>query len=248
MPTTEEILQHAGIKGMKWGVRRNRNQPGGADGKDNSSSSKRSGKDEASDSKGSAKGGSSSSSKDGSNAADGAPAKKGFIKTRMDSSKRERDWNKVLKNVNKMSDAEISSVTRRIQLENELKRHSKTSSTDRSAAKKDYLKRADMSDADLAKRVTQLRVKENLNRTVREANDGQQEVGQRVVKAASVLALSYAVNRSIGPKDILAATVVASTANRKTLTGLDKEAARQEVKNDLNKRANAYVNNSIRPK
>lgn len=28
----EDMLQHVGVKGMKWGIRRNRNRPGGADG------------------------------------------------------------------------------------------------------------------------------------------------------------------------------------------------------------------------
>lgn len=32
----EEILKHSGIKGMRWGIHRDRNRPGGADGKEES--------------------------------------------------------------------------------------------------------------------------------------------------------------------------------------------------------------------
>lgn len=38
---TDTFLEHFGVKGMKWGVSRDRNRPGGADGKSNGSSSKK---------------------------------------------------------------------------------------------------------------------------------------------------------------------------------------------------------------
>lgn len=36
MHKLNEMLKHSGIKGMRWGIRRNRNRPGGADGKEES--------------------------------------------------------------------------------------------------------------------------------------------------------------------------------------------------------------------
>lgn len=40
MNELDEILKHYGVKGMRWGVRRNRNRPGGADGKRQNGSKK----------------------------------------------------------------------------------------------------------------------------------------------------------------------------------------------------------------
>lgn len=195
MHKLDEHLQHAGIQGMKWGVRRNRNQPGGADGKEESVK---------------------------------AP-KKGLVKTHLNSLKRERDWNKVIRNVDNLSTTEINSVARRVGLENELKRLAKTPMAKKSD-KQEYLRRGDMSDAELTRKVTRLRAKDSLHRSVKEASQGQREFGQRVTKAASTLAFKYAVKRKLGPDDFISA---AKTAKGTPVKDLKNPS--DQIRSDLQK-------------
>lgn len=166
---SDEVLKHAGIRGMKWGVRRDRNKPGGADGKEESVKVK---------------------------------DNRGKLSKTLDSMKRERQWKSVLKDIDKLSTKDITSVDKRVKLENSLKSLSK-SKIAKGKDKEDYLRREHMSDAELSRKVTRLRAKDGLHKSISEASREQREFGQKVVQVASSLGIKYAITRTrITPKDI----------------------------------------------
>lgn len=172
MHKLDEAIQHAGVKGMRWGVRRDRNRPGGADGK--------------------------LDAKDIRN----PKTLKGKIIQKTRSLKREREWNKVLKELDTLSTKDINTVTKRIGLENSLKTLSKERFAT-SKDKRDYLNRADMSDQELSRKVNRLRAKEGLHKAVSAASKEQRELGEKVVQIASSVGVKYALNRgTITPKDL----------------------------------------------
>lgn len=150
---SDQVLAHAGIKGMRWGVRRNRNRPGGADGVEESKK---------------------------------VVDKRGKVKMTLDSMKRERDWKNVLNDIDKLSAKDIGVVAKRVGLENDLKRLSKTKIA-RPKDKDDYLRRDKMSDAELNRKVVLLRAKENLRSKVSDASKEQREFGEKVTQVAQTL-------------------------------------------------------------
>lgn len=161
-------LQHHGIKGMKWGVIRDRNRPGGADGKEESTK---------------------------------VVDKRNRVTKKLDSLSRERQWSKVLKNVNELNTKDINTVVKRINLENNLKTLSK-SRVGGKKDKEDYLRREHMSDAELSRKVVRLRAKESLHKAVKDASKEQRAFGEKVVRVGGSLGVKYAVTKSIKPKDV----------------------------------------------
>lgn len=155
--TPHESLQHSGVKGMRWGVRK---QPKASSGKVT-------------------------------------------IKERLGSLKRERQWKKVLVEIDNLSNEEITSVTKRVSLENNLKRLSKQSPAASKKDRQDYIKRADMDDEELSRKVTRLRAKDALTRSISDASKEQREFGEKVVNVGGSLAMKYATTKSLTPKDIL---------------------------------------------
>ena len=119
------------------------------------------------------------------------------LKEEVGSLKREQQWRKVARNVDKMSTKEINKVAQRIQLENELKRLSKQNSSLKNTVKRiagdktqptdkdrqDYRRRGNMSDQELARKVARLRAKDNLSRAISQASKEQIEFGKSVVNA-----------------------------------------------------------------
>ncbi len=169
MPYLDEILKHHGVKGMKWGVRRDRNRPGGADGKAESEKTK---------------------------------DKRGRVAKTLDSMKRERQWNKVLNDMDKLSTTDINQVARRVRLENDLKNLSKSKVGTRKD-RDDYLRRDKMSDAELQRKVTRLRAKDSLRKSVKDASKEQREFGEKVVNVGKTLAINkFILKKSIEPKDL----------------------------------------------
>lgn len=173
MHELDKVLQHHGVKGMKWGVMRNRNRPGGADGKEESTK---------------------------------VVDKRGKLKMQLDSLKRERQWGKVVREMDKLSTKDINAVSNRIGLENDLKRLSR-SKVGNAKDKRDYLKRADMSDAELKRKVVRLRAKDKLRSTVSDASKEQREFGEKVVNVGKTVAIRYALTKNAKaiPKDLLTA-------------------------------------------
>lgn len=168
---SDEVLKHTGIKGMRWGVRRDRNRPGGADGKEESEKIK---------------------------------DNRSKLSKTLDSLKRERQWNKVLKNVNQLTTKDINTAASRIKLENNLKTLSK-SKVGGKKDRDDYLRRANMSDAELNRKVVRLRAKESLHKAVRESTKEQRDFGEKVVRVGGSLSVNYALKKSLGPHDFLKA-------------------------------------------
>jgi hypothetical protein len=169
MHDLDGVLKHHGVKGQKWGVIRDRNRPGGADGK-------------------------WESEKQVDN--------RGKLQKRLDSMKRERQWNSVLREMDKMSTKDINTVTTRVRLENDLKRLSKSKVATKKD-KEDYLRRDKMSNQELSRKVARLNAKEGLLKQVSSASKEQREFGIKVVQTAGTLGVQYAKNRTLGPKDFL---------------------------------------------
>lgn len=161
----DEILKHVGVKGMKWGVRRNRNRPGGADGIEESKK---------------------------------VTDTRGKVRKTLDSMKRERQWNKVLQEMDKLSTKDINAVSKRIKLENELKMYSKTKGVGNKKDKEDYLRREKMSDAELNRKVVRLRAKNGLYTNVTAASKEQREFGEKVVNIAKGVSMKLAVKKVTG--------------------------------------------------
>lgn len=171
MHKLDEVLQHAGVKGMKWGVRRDTDKDGGADGKTDPKDNK-------------------------------APTKEtGKIGKHLYSMKRERQWTKTLHQVDSMSTKDISSVTKRISMENNLKSLSKTKIATKKD-KDDYLRRHEMDNQELSRKVTRLQAKDSLLKAVKASSKEQREFGLKVVQVGGSLGVKYATTKSITPKDI----------------------------------------------
>lgn len=190
---------------MRWGVRRNRNRPGGADGKEESEK---------------------------------VIDKRGNVSKKLDSMKRERQWNKVLKNMDKLNTKEINSVTNRIRLENNLKTLSK-SKVGTKKDKADYLRREHMSDAELNRKVVRLKAKEALRAEVKSATKEQRDFGEKVVRVGGSLSVKYALKKSLTPKDFLDAVSNPKNSSDKAKTDLldsvKDPASKQALENILKK-------------
>lgn len=154
---------------------------------------------------------------------------KGKIRKNLDSMKRGREWNKVLKNVNKLSTSDIRKVTTRVSLENSMKALTK-SKVANAKDREDYLRRGKMSDQELSRKVTRLRAKDNLLKSVKEVSKEQREFGEKVVNIGSSLGVKYAKDKSITPKDIL------NAYNNPKKSGKE---ARQDLLNEAIKKLNS---------
>lgn len=192
MHKLNEFLEHSGVKGMKWGVHRNYDRPGGADGKTDPKGSK-------------------------------APKEeRGKIGKRLDSLKRERQWHKTLKDVDKMTTKQIGTVTKRISLENSLKRLSKTKMATKKD-KEDYLRRHEMTDQELARKVTRLQAKDSLHKAVKDASKEQRELGIKVAQVGGSIGVKYAITKKVTPKDVFDAVKNPKNAGDQAKKDLSKE-------------------------
>lgn len=194
MNELSDILQHHGVKGMKWGVIRDRNRPGGADGKWES--------EKVADTR-------------------------GKLQKRLDSMKRERQWNSVLRELDKMSTKDINTVNKRIKLENSLKTLSKSKVATKKD-KEDYLRRDKMSDQELSRKVTRLNAKNTLRNTIRSASEEQREFGIKTAQIGGSLGVKYALTKSITPKDIFD-----TVKNPKSSSDKAKKDLTDKAQNDI---------------
>lgn len=131
---------------------------------------------------------------------------KGKIRQHLDSLKRERAWGVLIKEMHNMSTSDMKIVKKRIDLENSLKSLSKTRIAT-AKDKQDYLRRSEMDDHELSRKVTRLQSKANLYKSVMEASKTQREFGQKVVQVGGSLAMKYAVNKKLGPDDFFKAAM-----------------------------------------
>ena len=160
MHELDEILQHHGVKGMRWG------QHHGAHGSEISFK------------------------------------ERGKLAKHLDSLKRERSWNKHLKDVDNMSTKDINAVTKRVSAENTLKgltKHKIATKKD----KQDYLRRHEMTDDELQRKISRLNAKKNLHEAVKNASKEQRDAAIKVGQTAATIAVKKATGQKIGVKDIM---------------------------------------------
>lgn len=185
----DDMVLHDGVKGMKWGVVKWR-KPSGASGKKDS-------KDPV-----------AKKSKESSG-----------IKQHWDSKKREREWSKILKDVGTMNTKDIATTTRRLSLENEFKKLSK-SKVATAKDKKGYLNREKMGDQELTRKVTRLRAINALNSQVTLASKEQREFGKRVVMTGGAIGLKYALNKKVSVGDVYESVVNPKAAKDQAVKSL----------------------------
>lgn len=170
MNKVEDFIQHYGVKGMRWGVRRYQPYPKGEGHR-----GKFLGK---------------------AKRAVGNNVAVQEIKSRI------REGKALLSkgNVNKMTTRELQQKTRRLQLENDMKRLTpKVRSVQwtrggRKRAKKeraDYRRRGDMTDQELVRKVKRLRAKDLYNQNANKAGKDVKDAGKRIVNSAVALGASY---------------------------------------------------------
>lgn len=121
---------------------------------------------------------------------------------KLGSLKRERSWKKVLNEIHNLSNEQLTTASKRIQMENDLKRLSKKSPAATKKDKADYVRRGKMSNEELANKLTRLRAKDQLTRAIKDASKEQRELGEKIVNAGGSLAFKYATTKSITPKDV----------------------------------------------
>jgi hypothetical protein len=193
----------------------------------------------------------------GSDGKPDASKKRGKIGKHLDSMKRERDWHKVLSELHNMSTKDITTVKKRIDLENNLKTLSKSNVATKKD-KEDYLRRHNMSDQELTRKITRLRAKDSLHKAVKEASKEQRDFGQKVINIASSVGMRYVKNRMAGKKlsqnDIFESLFVSNNTKSNALNKIsDKALGRTKLSEDNKKKAKdilnkAYESKSKKPK
>lgn len=133
----DDTLKHYGVKGMKWGVRRQKGPSGRVVKKPNAL--KRAGE---------------------------------RVKDEYKSMQREAKWSK--EPVTTYDETVLKSKLERISAENKLKSY---------GTRKEYIKRANVSDEDLKKRVSRLELENKFKTEINKATKGQRELGKAVQSA-----------------------------------------------------------------
>jgi hypothetical protein len=151
------------------------------------------------------------------------------IKTHVDSITRENSWKKQLKNANDMSTNDLKKVASRAQIENDLKRLSKKPDIGSAKDKKDYLKRAGMTDQEIARKVQRLRAKDSLNRNANEATKKQKEFAKKVMQIAAPLVISYALSGKLSKGDILNTVMNPGGAKAKLVKTIMEKATKAKA-------------------
>ncbi len=155
-------LQHVGVKGMKWGVRKSRTS-----------------KDRASET---------------------TPKPKSTLRKYIDSNRRELGMNKMLKDMDTLSDNDIRARVNRVRNENDMRRvldnSPKMDRKRKKALRDEYLDRDKLSDSELQVRVARLNLEDNLRREVIRASKPQREAANELIKTVS----THTLNKYTDPK------------------------------------------------
>lgn len=205
----QDVLQHYGVKGMKWGKVKS-GAKAKADGVKKTVKKKTDAVKKTAKKK--------------------TDAVKKTAKTHVDSIKRENSWKKQLNNASNMSTKQLQKVANRAQLENDLKRLSKKSGVGGSKDKKDYLKRGKMDDQELFRKVQRLRAKDSLLRNANDATKAQRELATKIVKVAAPLVISYALTGRVSSKDVMNAVMNPGGAKAKVTKELMEKISKSQTK------------------
>lgn len=168
-------------------------------------------------------------------------SEKSKLRQHLDSLKRERQWHKTLSEMDKMNTSDIRVITKRVQAENSLKRLSKArvgmTKIGTQKDKQDYLRRHEMSDQELGRKIARLQAKENLVKAVKDASKEQREVGIKAVKAVGTIGLKAATGEKLKPKDFIDAYQKPSFNTKQEAWDKGIEAANGRVTNPKVKKA-----------
>lgn len=173
----EETIEHYGVKGMKWGVRRYQPYPKGQ---------RNAGKFlDASKNKG-------GSSQNG--------IKVSGVKGAIRSKGREISMVAAQREIKNLTTKDAQTVLSRVQLENRFKRLSSTPNVGTTKSKEEYLNRENMSNEELKRKVDRLQLADNMRVESRKANQEVIDMGKKIVAIAAPIAVQVAVSGAVDQK------------------------------------------------
>ena len=175
-------IQHYGVKGMKWGVRRY--QP-------YSKGQRNAGKflDSTKQT------GSTNQNGNKSNKITKDSSFKDTAKAVVSSTSREMSMVRAQKEIKNLSTSDAKKVVSRSQLESRLKRLNNTKNVGDGQSNRDYLNRASMSNKELKRKVDRLQLADNMRNEARSSNKELIDMGKKAAAFAAPLAIQYAVKK-----------------------------------------------------